>query len=736
MSIISDPTTLYGPAQPAESNDLEELMQGVERSRAVETTLVEPEAEDVVQLRARVARLEAQAVSQADTSPTRTTVSGRYRSAGAATQLELRVDVDGPRPMKRISGDFFETSGATTSYVGSFVVAAPTATTTEGLLTLSGQGKFSFPVVSPHVEVTIVRGTSAALQPGPASVKFSNNGAAPSASYLCAFVSPHFRSVQLEQDSVAGTVPFISYDTGSLPQPPSSPARVLSVPAAYAEAGIEMQIAGTPNVVSTSGAGPDEKWDDAELHNAMVNHFSLWRNSPRWQVWQLIATSYVDEGTRGIMFDGFGAFQRQGYAAFHDEIQGADPVRQRAQLRTHVHELGHAFNLLHSWQKNLASPPQPLGPNGGLGDLSWMNYAQNYQPLTPAPGGTSAYWAAFPFQFTDSELVHLRHGFYRDVIMGSNPFGVGAAEIDVDLFDTPVIDNSGLTLELRSNDTFRYGEPVVIEIKLATTDLRGCVTHGRLHPKDGFVTVAIRAPSGEAKVYRPALIRCVDHEPQTVLDADRSAIYESAYIGYGKDGFYFQQPGRYQLRAQYYAADGSRVLSQVHQLTVRSPRTDEDEVVADLMSGDEQGTLFYLLGSHAETLKSGNEALDQVLDRYPDHPLAVYAHLVKGVNASRDFKDLTADKQLRIRRANTDESIGQLKKVVKASAGEQGVDNITLGQVMRRLAHVQAKAGNPERAEHVMDEMVDVFHRKNLNPQVMQYIQAQAERTKEEVSGR
>ncbi|MFE9634027.1 hypothetical protein [Streptomyces sp. NPDC006463] len=734
MSIISDPTTLDGPAQPAERNVLEELTQRVEQGRGAESVLVDAEAEDMLQLRARVARLEAQAASQADGSPVGTTVSGRYRSAGVATQLELRVDVDGPRPLKRISGDFFQTSGATTNYVGSFVVEAPTATASEGSVKLSGQGKFSFPVISPHVEVTVVRSTTGAVTPGPATVKFSNDGGGPSASYLCSFVSPHFRSVQLEQDSVAGTVPFVSYDTGSLPRPPSSPARVLTVPAAYAEAGIEIQIAGTPNVIPTDAAGPDQRWSDAELHNAMVNHFSLWRDAPRWQVWQLLATSYVKDGIRGIMFDAGGAFQRQGFAAFHDAIKGEDPASRRAQLRTHVHELGHAFNLLHSWQKNLANPPQPLGPNGGFGDRSWMNYVQNYQPPPPAPGGEAAYWADFPFQFTDSELVHLRHGFYRDVIMGGNPFGVGAAEIDVDLFDDPVIDNSGLTLELRSNGSFLFGEPVVIELKLATTDLRGCVTHGRLHPKDGFVTVAIRTPSGGAKVYRPTLIRCVDQELQTVLDADRSAIYESAYIGYGKDGFYFQQPGRYQLRAQYYAADGSRVLSQVHQLTVRSPRTDADEAVAELMSGDEQGTLFYLLGSHAESLKSGNEALDEVLDHYPDHPLAVYSRLVKGFNAARDFKDLTADKKLRTRRANTDESIRQLNKVVEASAGEQGVDNITLGQVMRRLARVEAKTGNPERATRVMDEMVDVFRRKNLNPQVMQDIQAQAERTKEAVT--
>src|SRR5262245_9900154 len=49
-------------------------------------------------------------------------VHGLYRSAAVGWQLELRVDVDGKRPMNRVSGDFFSVSGATTSYFGSFVL--------------------------------------------------------------------------------------------------------------------------------------------------------------------------------------------------------------------------------------------------------------------------------------------------------------------------------------------------------------------------------------------------------------------------------------------------------------------------------------------------------------------------------------------------------------------------------------------------------------------------------------
>ena len=53
---------------------------------------------------------------------------GRYRSTGAAWQLELRIDVDGPHPLGRVSGDFFSVAGSTTSYFGSFDVAGAAIT--------------------------------------------------------------------------------------------------------------------------------------------------------------------------------------------------------------------------------------------------------------------------------------------------------------------------------------------------------------------------------------------------------------------------------------------------------------------------------------------------------------------------------------------------------------------------------------------------------------------------------
>ena len=654
-------------------------------------------------------------------------VSGAYRSTGAGYQLELRPDVDGRRPMGRISGDFLLMTGATSSYFGSFIVNSPTVTVTSTLVTIEGTGQYTWTAGAPKIKVTIPR--SSIFQPAAAAtLQFFSASGSPGASYVCPHKSGYQRTVLYEEDSVAGAVPFLSYNTGSLPQPATSPARTLTVQKAFAEAGIDMQSTGAANVIPTAAAGADAKWTSSEMHAAMVTHFSQWANIPQWKVYMLVATTHVS-GYRGIMFDSGGAYQRQGCAVFYDAIKGTAPFNQRAQLHTYIHELGHCFNLLHSWQKHLATPPAPLGPLSGYGDLSWMNYDWKYQP-----GGSAGYWANFPFQFTDNELVHLRHGFYRNVVLGGNAFVTGSAEIDPELFADRVEDNSGLTLELRAKPSFGLGEPVVVELKLATTDLRGKEVHDHLHPDETMVQVAIRQPDGRTVPYRPMIACCTDEGRTTMLTADNPAAYESAYIGYGRGGFYFEQPGAYQIRAIYSAPDGSQVVSNVLKLRVRAPYSAADEDVASLFFGDEQGQLLRLLGSDAPELSAGNDAFELVLDKHGKHPMAVYARLVKGINAERDFKQIGADKTLSVRKAEADTSVALLSSVAEASSGDRGVDNITLNAAMTCLAQAEKKAGDIDKACKTLDGMAGVFKKKGVNKRIVDKIAAQAAEEKAKIT--
>lgn len=659
--------------------------------------------------------------------PAKRAVSGLYKGASGAFQLELRVDVDGKRPTRRVSGDLYRVAGSTTTYFGSFIVNSPVISVSGNKVKIQGAGNFSFTTLFPIVTVTIPR-VPAFAAAGPAKVSFSDAVGGQGSTYPCAFVSSSFRTVQYEQDIQQGTTAFDKYNTSSLPS--GGPSRELSVASAYAEAGIEMQIAGVSNIVSAA-PGTEGRWSDSELHASMVQQFSLWRNEPQWKVWLLVANDHERQDLRGIMFDLQGK-QRQGCAVFYDRIKGDDHASQRAALRTYIHELGHCFNLLHSWEKSFAVPPQPNRNDA----LSWMNYVQNF------PGGANAYWAAFPFQFDDPELVHLRHGFRDNVIMGGNGFFMGSAEFDRQPFNDQIVDNSGLKLELRVEEgkNFVQGEPVVVELKLSTTDLRGKRVHTRLHPNFGFVQLVIEMPSGNVLPFRPLVEQCLETET-TVLDCDNLSIYASAYIGYGKGGFYFDQSGLYHLRAIYHALDGSEVVSNVLTLRVRNPLDKTEEAIADFYSGHDQGTLFFLLGSDSKFLNSGNTALDNVIDRYSDHPLSVYAKLVKGVNAGRAFKTITEDKVLVQRKPDTNEAIKSLTEVVAASTKsdgmqEGGVDNITLNMAMRKLARAQTSEGDLEKADKTLDDLVGYFRdRLHLKPHVISQIAKRTDVLRQEVHG-
>lgn len=118
MSMITDPTALDGQAQSSLEVDLEDLAARQEMTQLQEmTAAAELEGgEQAVQLQARVAQLEAHAALRATAQPVKRLVRGRYRSSGTGVELELRVDVDGVRPTMRVSGDFFQNSGATSSY--------------------------------------------------------------------------------------------------------------------------------------------------------------------------------------------------------------------------------------------------------------------------------------------------------------------------------------------------------------------------------------------------------------------------------------------------------------------------------------------------------------------------------------------------------------------------------------------------------------------------------------------
>ena len=583
-------------------------------------------------------------------------VYGRYRSTGTPYQVELRVDIDGPAPTMRISADYYAISGATVSYFGSMRVDAPAVAITASHVVVKGIGRYTWAAGAPRVKVTIPRVpyTSA---PAAATMQHITPSGNPGATYICRYLGSAFRAVVFEQDC-QDTVPapFTSYNTGSLPS--GGPARTLSAVSAYAEAGVQLLSTGANNVVSTAETGANAAWSDAELHASMVRHFSRWRDLPQWAVWLFHARLHdIGSNLYGIMFDQQGK-QRQGCAVFYAGIGGTSVDARRLQLYTVTHELGHCFNLLHSWQKSLATPPQPNRP----ASPSWMNYPWRF------PGGPAAFWSSFAFRFDAQELVHIRHAFRNDVIMGGNPFLIGSGLEDLESWREPVEDRSGITLELAAPPSFAFGAPVTVEVKLTSADERGVLVTKHIRPRNGNVEIAIAQPNGRVVEYEPLLHHCMSDEDAIFLGGEQRSYADRAFIHYGKGGFYFEQPGTYRLRARYTAPDGSVIVSGTLTLRVRPPATAEDVEVADLLFGDEQGTLMYLVGSDFDGLQQGNDALTRVWEEHPDHPLANVARLIQGVNAARAFKEIRPDNTIRVRKSDTEAATGLLAPVLDLAA--------------------------------------------------------------------
>lgn len=483
-------------------------------------------------------------------------------------------------------------------------------------------------------------------------------------------------------------------------------------------------------------AGEDLIWSDAELHAAMVSHFSDHKDTEQWKLWSFLATRTSSDDVMGVMFDDSSNFQRQGLALFYTSLRAAGYAGAREEIRTHCHEIGHALNLLHSTQKNLAPPALPLGPRNGCGDLSFMQYPEFYVGENEDEDlGTKAYYAAFAWQFTPDELRHLRHGFYWNVVPGGRDFRSDAharriTEPIAQPIALPPPSQSGLQLELSGRDTFSHGEPVVTKIKLSLDGSTAQAdAYPNLSPSGDNLTILITDPAGDTSPFQPIARGCGSLERRVTLDATTPALYDSAYIGYSADGLTFPTPGTYRLRALYQAPDSATITSPEHAIEISPPRDENDRQAGDLLMGDQQGTLLALLGSDAPQLQEGNNALDQLIADHGDHPLTVYARMVKGANAGRHFLTLGQD-SIAVRPADTDTSIEQLAAVVETTLDpgtDAGVDNITLNETMRRLARAHARADALKQADVVLDQLVDTFRDKDIPAPVLATIVEQAE---------
>lgn len=694
-------------------------------------------------------------------SPVPLPISGSYRGRltalpGASQQLELRIDVD-PRisqghVLKRVSGDIFriekvalpgQPAKETEVYQESWILENPQVQTTATATSITGVARF-WNGVHPKttVKIRIPRQPAGAA----AEVTFERQ-ASPALSFACPPAGMFFRSLRLEVDvcksvDVEPTLP--RYGTHSLKQrPPGLADRILTIERAYGEAGVEVLLRGDERTVIDDSQLT--AWTDAELHNALEHHFQQYKGPwPKWEMWGLLAGLYVDDLVGGIMFDyasadsGPGqAPERQGFAVFrkHEWFNElvADPQTPaqfeaaRKFLWTFVHEAGHAFNLLHSFDKNRENA------------LSWMNYDWKYDSLHVE----GAYWKAFAFSFDDEELLHIRHGNRSSVIMGGDPWSSGGhaeSPPGAEHLRVPpgamasVAGVVPLEILVRSQPYFEFLEPVSIEIRarnLLPVPIRVSAT---LHPEFGTVTVYVRRPDGRIVECTPiscklAEDRMIELSAAGAEDAsDRHS--RTVFVSYGRYGFYFDEPGQYHVRAVYHGPGNMLIPSNVLRLRIGHPRNEEADRRAQDFFSYEAGTALYLGGSQSSFLSSGMDTLLAMVDEQKDTMAAAKtaARIARGVGLP--FHDLHVDEdtfRLRASSGAAEQALHLTDVAVETFERHPSPAlNITLERVVRTRADMLVRMGEPERAHDALMALAGDLADAGVKPRVVAGIERDA----------
>ena len=345
---------------------------------------------------------------------------------------------------------------------------------------------------------------------------------------------------------------------------------------------------------------------------------------PSWELHLLMLGKSSREGLLGIMFDAGSVLPRQGAAVFATEIRDrvADAEEDRKIIQTTVHELGHALNLAHRFERVV----------GRADSTSFMNYDWRFL------GGNQRdeYWRRFAFTFDPDELEFLHHAPRTALVPGGADFhtvtywaeGTGGYSPYA-----PEVPMPGFALTLSppaSGSVFAFGQPVFLEVSLRNQTGQDInLPPEVLDPKAGFLELLVQRRSGgttrglaDAQPFIPIMQRCFDLDPSTADTLpDGQRLRNNVNLTFGSGGFAFAEPGEYDITPllSFMMRDASgnpidRVIrGDAIRIRVAHPHDMDQERDANTLFRADVGAWFALGGS--DSLAKAGEALEDVKER-------------------------------------------------------------------------------------------------------------------------
>jgi hypothetical protein len=549
---------------------------------------------------------------------------------------ELRLDVDGRYPQMVASGTIYRFFASQTHWVANLTAAGSNVWT--GNVWHKDGDVASFPYT--NVEIQVTSGPFPTMRI--ATVTLSGGGGANRVRTL-KFKSSYFHPIDFEFDCATGEAATLSVNTHAHPnRPPMLPAENLSIQTVFRRAGFDVTTSpGAP--VPIAGAGAGALWSDTEMHDAMQLFWSRFGAKAQWAMWVFFASLHeTGNSLGGIMFDDIGPNHRQGTAIFNDSFIAAPPAGdanpaawvQRMIFWTACHEMGHTFNLAHSWQK--ASVFMGKGPWIPLANepeaRSFMNY-----PFRVG-GGQAAFFADFEYRFSDGELLFMRHAPPRFVQQGNAEWFDHHGFQQPDLAAEPT-----LKLELRANREqaiYEFMEPITLELKLTNVSVQPCLVNESLLATPDAMTVILKRDGKPARQFVPYVQYCWQPVKKALMPGESD--YQPLFVSAGTNGWDIAEPGTYTVQIAL-DVDGESVTSNPLRVRVAPPKAYDEEVLAQDFFSNVVGRIVALDGSQSNLLARGNGVLEEVADRLRDRRVALHALVALGRPLTRDYKRLVED---------------------------------------------------------------------------------------------
>ncbi len=534
--------------------------------------------------------------------------------------------------------------------------------------------------------------------------------------------SNFFRKVELEVDRLTNIPLPQPFSKPTLPT--GSPSDAMTMESVYGDAGVELVVSQNDDDISISGAGSDKRWSDEELHSAMVNNFSKHKDSPQWHLYLFLANLYVKPGVLGIMFDD-DDFPRQGAAVFynHPSIANASgSERNREYLYTIIHELGHAFNLLHSFQKGFF---QTHGVLPKPDSLSWMNYPQLYPFGNSKPSGwdgTDQFWSKFNFHFDQQELFHIRHHDYKEIAMGGTQFG-GHGHLEERNFERPTSYN-GISLELSTPKHLEFLQQLEGSVFLSNQGEKPTKVHTNLHLSTGTIDLLVRRPYDSfPKVYRNFYQVCVKEE-FSILEPQQTK-YQEITPSFGSRSWLFDEPGTYEVQATYKSPEGYHLVSNIQKVRILRPTPEADRLAADFFTAN-TGTYFGVEGSRCDSMTSTRDMLANMTNQLKGSKIEKQIRVVNALRETRDFKSVVTGK---VYSENKTDTAKELNEALQACMKKDQVSIDTGFCVMRATRALRKTASfylsekQADKAQNIIKIINGLYKNSYVPSQIREEVQ-------------